>query len=63
LSHDDPGGQQFDLVIFDEASQLQACKAVGALSRAGNALAVGDSRQMPPTSFFQGRGRIRTART
>lgn len=52
----EPGGQQFDLVIFDEASQLQTCKAVGALSRARNAVVVGDPRQMPPTSFFQGRG-------
>ncbi len=52
----EPGKQQFDLLIFDEASQLQTCKAVGALSRAKNAVVVGDPRQMPPTSFFQGKG-------
>ena len=49
----EPGKQQFDLLIFDEASQLQTCKAIGALSRAKAAVIVGDPRQMPPTSFFQ----------
>jgi hypothetical protein len=48
-------GEQFDLLIFDEASQLQTCKAIGALARAKNAIIVGDPRQMPPTSFFQGK--------
>ncbi len=51
----EPGSGQFDLLIFDEASQLQTCKAIGALSRAQNAVIVGDPRQMPPTSFFQGK--------
>ena len=51
----EPGKQSFDLLIFDEASQLQTCKAVGALSRAKEAVIVGDPRQMPPTSFFQGK--------
>lgn len=51
----EPGKQQFDLLIFDEASQMQTCKAVGALSRAKEAVIVGDPRQMPPTSFFQGK--------
>ena len=50
-----PDCAQFDLIVFDEASQLQTCKAVGALSRARNAVVVGDPRQMPPTSFFQGK--------
>ncbi|MCI1318743.1 MAG: DUF3320 domain-containing protein, partial [Atopobiaceae bacterium] len=50
----EPGKRQFDLVVFDEASQLQTCKAVGALSRAREAVVVGDPKQMPPTSFFQG---------
>lgn len=44
----------FDLVIFDEASQLPTCKAVGALARGKNAVIVGDPNQMPPTSFFAG---------
>ena len=51
----EPGKQPFDLLVFDEASQLQTCKAVGALSRAKAAVIVGDPRQMPPTSFFQGK--------
>ncbi len=40
-------------MVFDEASQLQTCKAVGSLARAKNAIIVGDPKQMPPTSFFQ----------
>ncbi len=46
----------FDVVIFDEASQLPTCKAVGALARAKDAVIVGDPKQMPPTSFFSGAG-------
>ena len=46
----------FDVVIFDEASQLPTCKAVGALSRAKDAVIVGDPKQMPPTAFFSGGG-------
>ncbi len=42
----------FDIVIFDEASQIRTCEAVGALSRGKNAIIVGDPNQMPPTSFF-----------
>lgn len=44
----------YDIVIFDEASQLPTCKAVGVLARAKNAVIVGDPNQMPPTSFFAG---------
>jgi hypothetical protein len=44
--------RHFDLVIFDEASQLPTCEAVSALARAKQAIIVGDPRQMPPTSFF-----------
>lgn len=43
---------KFDTVIFDEASQLPTCKAVGVLARGKNAIVVGDPKQMPPTSFF-----------
>ncbi len=45
---------KFDVVIFDEASQLPTCKAVGVLARGNNAVIVGDPNQMPPTSFFAG---------
>ncbi|SEI82910.1 Superfamily I DNA and/or RNA helicase [Dyadobacter sp. SG02] len=43
---------KFDLVIFDEASQLQTCEAVGAIARGASVIVVGDPKQMPPTSFF-----------
>lgn len=43
---------KFDLVIFDEASQIQTAFAVGAISRADNCIVVGDPNQMPPTTFF-----------
>ena len=42
----------FDLVVFDEASQVRPVDALGALLRAEKAVVVGDSRQLPPSSFF-----------
>ncbi len=42
----------FDLVVFDEASQLPTSEAIGSLARAKNAVIVGDPKQLPPTSFF-----------
>ncbi len=48
----DPSLPPFDLVVFDEASQIPAWDAVGALARGADALIVGDSKQLPPTSFF-----------
>jgi very-short-patch-repair endonuclease len=48
----DPKRALFDIVVFDEASQLPTCKAVGALARGKNAVIVGDPKQMPPTTFF-----------
>jgi hypothetical protein len=48
----DAGNPKFDLVIFDEASQLPTCEAVGAIARGTNVIVVGDPKQMPPTSFF-----------
>ncbi|MBR4880184.1 MAG: DUF4011 domain-containing protein, partial [Clostridia bacterium] len=48
----DPNREHFDIVVFDEASQMPTCKAVGALARGKNAVIVGDPKQMPPTSFF-----------
>ena len=43
----------FDLVVFDEASQITVWDAVGAISRGRNVIVVGDPKQMPPTSFFE----------
>ncbi|MBF0407188.1 MAG: DUF3320 domain-containing protein [Candidatus Riflebacteria bacterium] len=42
----------FDLVIFDEASQITPYDSIGAVARAKQTVIVGDSRQLPPTSFF-----------
>lgn len=42
----------FDLVIFDEASQMPTSEAVGAIARGRNVIVVGDPKQMPPTTFF-----------
>ena len=44
--------QAFDLVVFDEASQITVWDAVGAIARGKNVIVVGDPKQMPPTSFF-----------
>ena len=45
-------GPRFDVVIFDEASQVKPEDAFGGILRAGQTIVVGDSKQMPPTSFF-----------
>lgn len=42
----------FDLVIFDEASQITVWDAVGSLARGRQVVVAGDPRQMPPTNFF-----------
>ena len=44
---------KFDLVVFDEASQMPTYDAIGAIARGNQLLVVGDSRQLPPTSFFE----------
>ena len=48
----DAGGEPFDLVVFDEASQIPPWDAVGAMARGRAVVVVGDSKQLPPTSFF-----------
>ncbi|MBR5876106.1 MAG: DUF4011 domain-containing protein [Akkermansia sp.] len=48
----DASTELFDVVIFDEASQIPVWDAIGAIGRGRNAIIVGDPRQMPPTSFF-----------
>ncbi|MEK7774743.1 MAG: DUF4011 domain-containing protein, partial [Candidatus Zixiibacteriota bacterium] len=45
-------GIVFDIVIFDEASQVKPVDAFGALLRARQSVIVGDSKQLPPTNFF-----------
>ena len=44
--------EKFDLVVFDEASQMPTSEAVGAIARGKSLIVVGDPKQMPPTSFF-----------
>ncbi|MBE5964310.1 MAG: DUF3320 domain-containing protein [Lachnospira sp.] len=48
----DPTFPKFDLVIFDEASQLPTATAIGTIARGENVVVVGDPKQLPPTSFF-----------
>lgn len=48
----EPESAKFDLVVFDEASQVRPVDALGALFRAEKAVVVGDSKQLPPSSFF-----------
>mgnify|MGYP006425542191 CR=1 FL=1 len=48
-----PDSVEFDLVIFDEASQVRPVDALSPLLRAKQAIVVGDSKQLPPTSFFE----------
>jgi hypothetical protein len=50
----DPEAVQFDAVIFDEASQIPTQEAVPSIMRAKQVIIVGDSKQLPPTSFFKG---------
>lgn len=44
---------QFDLVIFDEASQICPEDAIAPMIRGKNIIMAGDSKQMPPTNFFK----------
>ncbi len=48
-----PEANTYDLVIFDEASQMTTAEAIPALARAKQAIVVGDANQLPPTSFFR----------
>lgn len=44
--------QYFDLVVFDEASQVLPADAIPAIMRARRVVVAGDDRQLPPTTFF-----------
>lgn len=48
-----PATLDFDLVVFDEASQVKPVDAFGAILRGKQTLVVGDSKQLPPTNFFE----------
>ncbi len=47
-----PNHALFDVVIFDEASQITTWDAVGAIARGRQTIIVGDPKQLPPTNFF-----------
>lgn len=47
-----PGRMSFDLLVMDEASQIQPVDALGAIARAKQVVVVGDEKQLPPTAFF-----------
>ena len=47
-----PDQALFDLIIFDEASQIAPWDAIGAMARSAQVIIAGDPRQMPPTNFF-----------
>ncbi|MBI3838797.1 MAG: hypothetical protein HY288_12805, partial [Planctomycetia bacterium] len=48
-----PGNMEFDVVIFDEASQVEPADALGAVARGRQLILVGDEKQLPPTNFFE----------
>ena len=48
-----PEGGQFDLVVFDEASQLPTSEAIASIARGKALIVVGDPKQLPPTTFFE----------
>jgi len=48
-----PPDMKFDLVLFDEASQMVPEDAIAAIYRGKTIVVAGDNKQLPPTSFFQ----------
>ncbi len=50
----DEHGVPFDLVIFDEASQIRVLDGLLSMSFGKQVIIVGDKNQLPPTDFFAG---------
>lgn len=48
-----PGGLHFDILVMDEASQIEPVDSLGAIARADQIVVVGDEKQLPPTTFFR----------
>jgi len=48
-----PGGIGFDILVMDEASQIEPVDALGSIARADQIIVVGDEKQLPPTAFFK----------
>ena len=53
----------FDLLVIDEASQIQPVDALGAIARAGRSSSSATSSQLPPTAFFAKMTAARAPRT
>ncbi|MEH2270532.1 MAG: AAA domain-containing protein [Nostoc sp.] len=49
----DADAVEFDVVIFDEASQVRTENAVSSIMRAKQLIVVGDNKQLPPTTYFE----------
>ncbi|MBU3862880.1 DUF3320 domain-containing protein [Streptomyces sp. 4503] len=47
-----PSDYHFDVVIFDEASQVRPADAINCIYRGDSLVVAGDEKQLPPTSFF-----------
>jgi very-short-patch-repair endonuclease len=58
-----PQAGTFDVVIFDEASQILPWDAVPAIKAARQVVVAGDDKQLPPTTFFAGGDRDEDADT
>ncbi|MCQ2742697.1 MAG: AAA domain-containing protein, partial [Bacilli bacterium] len=52
LPLDDENFKKFDIVIFDEASQIPVHEAIGSIARGYSVIVAGDPKQMPPSSYF-----------
>jgi very-short-patch-repair endonuclease len=48
-----PATRLFDVVIFDEASQIVPADAIPSIMRGHQIVVAGDDRQLPPTNFFR----------
>lgn len=48
-----PSDMEFDVVIFDEASQVTPGDAINCIYRGKALILAGDDKQLPPTSFFE----------
>lgn len=47
-----PSAVKFDLLVIDEASQIEPIDALGGIARCGQVVVIGDDKQLPPTRFF-----------
>ena len=53
--------EPFDLIVFDEASQIEVCDAIGVMARGKQVVVVGDPQQMPPRTVCRSYCRFSSA--